>query len=189
MSKRKIAYIFGIDSTDGITEIARDDCDAELDYMVLLLIDSIKMFDPDADMYCIAPTNHPPRSRNELIKRQSDHNLTYIEDIIVRASPKKESSFIRELTCHYFSHIMDLTNDYDCLIYLDVDAIIIKPFDYEVHYPGKNTILKSTFPPIIKMWESGRTRKFVRPGTVVCVAGAGSAVRLGQAEGGQAVSH
>jgi len=147
---KKLAYVFTIDNNQQSDE-------KRFDYMSLLLLDSIKRFDPDAEVFCGVFTNRIPNCKDDLLKRVDD-KFTYIEDTKFYCNKKTNAGFLRSYCCHYFTHILDLTEQFENVVYLDVDVILTKSFDASIHSLKSGEILVQEFDEVIKFYEADGMR-------------------------------
>lgn len=147
---KKLAFIFTVDCNQQADE-------KRFDFMSLLLLDSIKRFNPDSDVFCGVFTNRIPKCKGELLERIND-NFTYIEDVRFYCNKKTNAGFLRSYCCHYFTHVLDLTEEYENVVYLDVDVILTKPFDTTIHILGDGEVLIQEFDEVIKFYEADGMR-------------------------------
>lgn len=153
----KIAFICAVDYPKK-TKSRQDE--KRYDYQPLLLIDSIEKYNPDADIYVGCFTNRIPRSKPEILKRaESNPNIHYVEDLKFYCRDNVDAVFHRTYCCHYFSHILDLTQKYDHVIYLDVDVLLFSEFKLE-HVPESDIVLTCEFNDIVKLYE-GNSKRFI----------------------------
>lgn len=110
MKTAKTAYVFSIS----------DNAD-EHNYacMALMLVDSVLAACPDASLYCGVFTNHPPAKSVLNILSKNCH---IIADTRLSVSGV-DNYFLREYTCWYFSNVLDLTAQYDKVVYTDIDVL------------------------------------------------------------------
>lgn len=114
-------------------------------YMALMLVKSIKDACSDADVYCGIFTNHPPP---DSVIRSLEQSCTIVKDVQLQVSGN-DDYFLREYTCWYFSHVLDLTKQYNKVVYTDIDVLHFKP----IPDLTSNEIYAEPMPEIVKKEE------------------------------------
>ena len=150
---KPLAFIFTVDCNQQADE-------KRFDYMSLLLLDSIKRFNPYADIYCGVFSSRTPNCKPELLERTSDPHFHYIEDVKFYIGKKPNAGYLRSYCCHYFTHVVDLTEQYENVVYLDIDVILTAPFVPELHKPNDGVVIYEQFCEMIRFYESACTTRF-----------------------------
>lgn len=150
---KELAFIFTIDRNRQVDE-------KRFEYMSLLLIDSIKRFNPEADIFCGVFSNRIPSCKPELSERTKDPLIHYIEDTRFYIAKNKNAGYLRNYAMYYFSHIMDLTEQFENVVCLDVDVILTAPFKSNLHTPKNGVVLVEEFDDLIKFYEAKNTDRF-----------------------------
>ena len=106
----KTAVIFALDNSNN---------EPKYEAMSVLLVKSILEYSPSMDIYCGVFTQRTPGDRVEMLLKDAQVNMVYDPKFIV----EKDSInyFLRNYCCYYFSHEHNLLEEYDKLIYLDMD--------------------------------------------------------------------
>lgn len=151
---KKLAFIFTVDCN-------RQADEKRFDYMSLLLLDSIKRFNPEAEIYCGVFSNRIPSCKPELLDRMSDPKFHYIEDIKFYIGKHNNAGYLRNYCCNYFSEIIDLTEEFETVVYLDIDVILTAPFDPEIHKPDNGVVFYEEFDDVIRFYECNNTTRFL----------------------------
>lgn len=97
------------------------------DMMAVLLVKSIRQHNPDIDIYCGVFTNRVPSDRAMNIIKEM--GVKVVTDQTFTVGEYSCNYFLRSYCCHYFS---DLLDEYDQLIYLDVDVLVLKPLNITI---------------------------------------------------------
>lgn len=113
--------------------------------MCYILILSLKLTNPDIKIFCGLFTDLSLNIDNNLL-RFLKKNCTVIIDKKFNVSGI-DNYFLRQYTCWYFSHIYDLTQKYDNVIYTDIDVVFLKKFNF---YLNDNQVLIEEMPQIVK---------------------------------------
>lgn len=95
------------------------------EYMAALLANSIKSVMPEIKMYCGIFTNRLPDIN--LIETLERLGVTVIKDIQFNVEPDSVNYFLRNYTKYYFSNIYNLLDEYEKIIYLDIDVLLLRP--------------------------------------------------------------
>ena len=122
-----------------VFSVSQNDVEHNYPYLSLLLLESIKATNPDVDAYCGILTDNPPDAA--LIK-ELEGGCNVVVDPVYRVTGHRDYS-MRPATCHYFKHLL---SRYSQLVYIDIDAVISRPFDYVLH---ENSFLHDTWPEAV----------------------------------------
>ena len=106
--------------------------------MAVGLADSIRQHMPDIDVYCGCFTQHTLSDWAK--KHLNKYNVTLCEDTVFPdLKPATYNLFLRHFTKHYFAK--KLLDDYDYLVYIDIDAIILRPIEFPFDPTGPVVIV------------------------------------------------
>jgi hypothetical protein len=105
---------------------ALEDSKNEPNYEALsvLLTKSIHDNHGEVDIYCGVFTNRKPSSKIESMLTGSGVNIIYDQQFTVKDD--SINYFLRNYCCYYFSHKHNLLEEYDRLIYLDIDVLVLR---------------------------------------------------------------
>ena len=96
--------------------------------MAMLLAHSIRQHMPKIDVYCGSFTNHQPSKL--AIDWFKNCNVNLIQDPVFNNIGEDDSyTFLRTFTKDYFAK--KLLGQYDFLVYLDIDAVLLKPLSFD----------------------------------------------------------
>lgn len=112
------------------------------EYLTLLLLKSLELTNPNIDLYCGLFTDKLPDEK--LLKLIKD-KVNIIHDKKFKVNGNR-NYFLRLYTMYYFTHVYNLLEKYDQVIYVDIDVVFLKNFNYIL--PNKS-ILIETFPNYI----------------------------------------
>jgi len=118
--------------------------------MAVGLADSIRQHMPDVDVYCGSFTHHilSDWAKSHLAK----YRITVCEDLIFNdLRPATYNLFLRNFTKHYFAK--KLLDTYDYLVYIDIDAIVLRPFEFSFD-PTSPIVVVDTMPEWAKAHQS-----------------------------------
>lgn len=117
----------------------------------LLLSKSLKDTNADVDVYCgIFTDRQPSKSVLDLL---TENGTTIINDIRFRVEENSINYFLRNYCCYYFSHVVNLLEKYDRLIYLDIDVLVLSSLD-EIDIPDNAVIVEQVPENILKFEKS-----------------------------------
>jgi lipopolysaccharide biosynthesis glycosyltransferase len=117
--------------------------------LALIMIKSLLDTNPDIDIYCGIFTNRTPS--NKTIQALKDSGVHVIEDIQFEVAEDSINYFLRNYCCYYFTHLNNLLERYDRIIYLDIDVIVLDSLD-KIQIPN-NSILVEQVPDNILEFE------------------------------------
>jgi lipopolysaccharide biosynthesis glycosyltransferase len=111
----KTAVIFALDNSNN---------EPQYEAMSVLLVKSILEYSTKMDIYCGVFTQRTPGERVEMLLKDAQVNMVYDQKFTV----EKDSInyFLRNYCCYYFSHEHNLLEEYDKLIYLDMDVLVMR---------------------------------------------------------------
>ena len=132
----KQAVIFALEA--GIDE-------PDYEKMAILLVRSIRDFNPDIDIYCGIFTNRVP-DQTTLNSLQAMGVEIYIDKQFY-VEPDSINYFLRNYCCHWFGNY--LLDEYDQLIYLDIDVLVL----HELDIPYFSGVWVQPVPDYIKSFE------------------------------------
>lgn len=112
------------------------------EYLTLLLLKSLELTNPNIDLYCGLFTDKLPC--NDLLN-QIKNKVHIIKDQKFTVNGNR-NYFLRLYTMYYFTHIYNLLDNYQQIIYVDIDVVFLKKFNYIL---PKNSILIETLPDYI----------------------------------------
>ena len=138
-NKKRQAFIFSVDDNPNEENYSK---------MALLLIRSIKDTNPDIDIHCGIFTDRISSDiLNEIAEEFPEVNI-HLNIVFSGCETQGSNYFLRNYTCWYFGEL--LLKDYDQLIYVDIDAIVLKEFNYTLE---ENSIVVEQVPDSIKKLE------------------------------------
>lgn len=128
-----------------VFSVENSDSEPNFEKMSVLLANSIRDTMPNVDVFCGMFTN---RNISEpTLKMLKAKNVTIIEDEKFIVDSNSINFFLRNYTKYYFTHEMNLLEDYDYVLYVDIDVIFIKPFNVTI---PNNSIIVEEVPEYIK---------------------------------------
>jgi hypothetical protein len=118
----------------------------------VLLAASIKNTMPDVDVYCGLFTNNTPDT--PILENLTKLGVNIVSAIQDFPGKSPMNMFLRSYAKYYFAN--DLLDKYDYLVYIDVDALFLKPlvFDFD---PTQPFVLVDKMPDWVKRFESTYT--------------------------------
>lgn len=106
--------------------------------MAILLVRSLRDTNPDIDIYCGIFTERMPCDGT--LKRLELMDVKIVSDVKFNTGPNAVNYFLRNYCCHYFASEMDLLAQYDRLIYLDIDVIVLNALDFD--FPSNGLLVE-----------------------------------------------
>ena len=143
----KVAIIFTVENKgdkgfDGVT--------STIEKMSVVMATSVREHMPDVDMYCGCFTNN--KISEEIHSRLVNLKVNIVEDIqFDNISFDNTALFLRIFVKDYFAK--KLLNQYDYLIYLDVDCLLLKPIEFDFDPTGPIALVDK-MPDWVKKFES-----------------------------------
>ena len=127
------------------------DLESELEKMSVVLATSIRTTMPDIDVYCGVFTDN--KLSPVIVTHLENLNVKIITDTIFY-NVKKDNLFLRPFCQKYFAE--KLLDQYEYLVYIDVDCIFLKPLDFNFD-PTGSIVLVDHIPQWVKTFESTYT--------------------------------
>lgn len=109
--------------------------------MAVLLARSLRDTNSEIDIYCGLFTNRKPCEGT--LHRLELMGVKIVDDTQFKTDANSVNYFLRNYCCYYFSNKMDLLVEYDRLIYLDIDVIVLDKLDFDI---PNNSILVEHVP-------------------------------------------
>ena len=120
--------------------------------MAVALADSIRVQMPNVDVYCGSFTEHT--LSNWTRKFFTKYNITVCEELLFPdLKPATYNIFLRSFTKHYFAK--KILDQYDYLVYIDIDALVLKPFEFSFD-PTSPIVVVDTMPE----WAKAEQKRF-----------------------------
>jgi len=107
-----------------VFSLERSNNEPQYEALSVLLAKSIRESSTDVDIYCGIFTNrHPSQS---VINKLETYDVNVITDCRFDVEPDSINYFLRNYCCYYFSHLHNLLEKYDRIIYLDIDVLVLR---------------------------------------------------------------
>lgn len=126
--------------------------ESELEKMSVVLANSIRTTMPDIDVYCGVFTDNTLSPA--IVTHLKNLNVKIINDNIFY-NVKKDNLFLRPFCQKYFAE--KLLDQYEYLVYIDVDCIFLKPLTFDFDPTGP-IVLVDHIPQWVKSFESTYTK-------------------------------
>lgn len=147
----KFAFIFSLenkcDVVTGRNSIKNSDSSVA-EKMAIVLAKSIREHHPTVDIYCGSYTSH----RLSLLARAWLENIgvKIHENVIFKNTHLfYNTMFLRSYTKHYFGKLLD---QYDYLIYMDIDSLLLKPVKFNFD-PREPIVVVDSMPEWVKNFQ------------------------------------
>lgn len=138
----KFAIVFTVEKSQG-----------DMEKMSVLLSTSIRQHMPNVDVYCGLFTQN--YLSDSIVKHLNQLNVNLVVDQQFEAATPPFNVFLRAYTKYYFSNL--LLGQYDYLIYLDVDTLLLKSLSFDFD-PTDKIILVDQMPDWVKSFEGTYTK-------------------------------
>ncbi|MDA9953495.1 hypothetical protein N9D61_04040 [Planktomarina sp.] len=132
-----------------IFSLERSNNEPQYEALSVLLTKSIRETSPETDIYCGIFTNRQPSQ--SIIKQLQSYDVNILKDCRFDVEPDSVNYFLRNYCCYYFSHLHNLLEKYDRLIYLDIDVLVLRNIS-TVNIPD-NSVLVEQVPDNILEFE------------------------------------
>lgn len=127
-----------------VFSVSQNDVECNYPYLSLILLKSLELTNPGADVHCGILTDKPPQ---QSLIRELERSCNVVVDPQYHVTGHRDYA-MRPATCRYFKYLL---SRYDQLVYLDIDAVVSNKFDYVL---PQGSFLHDTWPePIIKAVE------------------------------------
>ena len=97
------------------------------EYFSEVLVESLKETNPDIPLYCLLNIHEIDFRLINYLRLNT--NIVYNKKDY-KNSIDLENNYLRNYCCYYFSHVYDLTNEYDYVIYVDIDVIFLNKIHF-----------------------------------------------------------
>ena len=124
----------------------------DFEKMAVVLATSIRNCMPSVDSYCGVFTQRyiSPSVENHLARL----NVNLIYDNLFNSNTRPVDLFLRSFTKHYFAN--KLLDQYEYLVYIDVDALFLKPLEFDFDPTGPIALVDE-MPDWVKNFENTYT--------------------------------